>query len=320
MILRWLLWFASFVAVLIAITTSTGRVLVLWLDDLEPQLNSLLSARGIQLRGLSGDWRGLNPIISADRISFNGGYARDVVFELDLLESAMHSALVGRRLDIEALEVALVRNADGVWQPGGQPLRGLPFSITSLFQESDSISVPDLRLRFYNERSDDQSSEAIVEVEDPWILIGDFEASVATRNTDRTHAGALRLWAADPACEGCGIAVRYALRDGLLGLGGTGVATVDAAALAISPALGIALGAGGGVLEEMHGRWLVESGQGRGELDVALRDLRLATGSLDEVSFRLEARAEDDLGSWRARIGGSCRRQSAWRRTGSVFR
>ena len=309
MILRWLLWFASFVAVLIAITTSTGRVLVHWLDDLEPQINSFLSSRGIQLHGFNGDWRGLNPIISADRISFHGGHARDVIFELDLLESAMHSALVGRRLDIGALEVALVRNADGVWQPGGQPIRGLPFSIAALLVESDSISLPDVQLQLYNERLDDQhsdtqSSEVIEEAEDPWILVGDFEASVATRNIGRDHAGALRLWTADPSCEDCGIAVRYVLHDSLLGLGGAGVATVDAAALAVSPALGIALGAGGGVLEEMHGRWHVESGEGRGELDVALRDLRLATGSLDEVSFRVEARAEDDHESWRARIGG----------------
>lgn len=304
MVLRWLFWFAGFVTVLIAITTSTGRVLVLWLDDLEPQLNSLLDARGIELRGFKGDWRGLNPIISADSIRFNGGQARDVTFELDLLESALHSSLVARRLDIGAMELALVRNPDGVWQLGGEPIRALPISIAALLWESDSISMPNLRLRFYDQRPDDQRSEVVDEAEDPWILVGDFEGSVATRNSDRAHAGVLRLWAADPSCKDCGVTVRYALHESLLGLGGAGVATVDAAALTISPALGIALGAAGGVLEEVHGRWHIESGEGRGKLDVALRDLRLGTGSLDEVAFRVEARAENDLESWRARIGG----------------
>ena len=109
-VLRWLFWFSCFVTVLIAIVTSTGRMLVPWLDDLEPQINSLLGARGIELRGFNGDWRGLNPIISAHSIRFNGGYARDVVLELDLLESALHSALVARRVSVGTVEVALVRS------------------------------------------------------------------------------------------------------------------------------------------------------------------------------------------------------------------
>ena len=320
-VLRWLFWFSCFVTVLIAIVTSTGRMLVPWLDDLEPQINSLLGSRGIELRGFNGDWHGLNPIISAHSIRFNGGYARDVVLELDLLESALHSALVARRVSVGTVEVALVRSPEGVWQPGGQPLVGLPISIEALLRESDAISVPNVRVRFLGQRAEDQhveedpvleeqSPELLEEEADPLILVGDYQASVATRNVNGAHAGVLQLWNANPscddcgACEDCGVTVRYELVERVFGLGGSGMATVDSTGLMIPAALGIALGAGGAVLEEVHGRWHVESGEGRGKLDVALSDLQLATGGLDEVSFRVEARADHDHEMWRARIGG----------------
>jgi uncharacterized protein YhdP len=334
-VLRWLFWFSCFVTVLIAIVTSTGRMLVPWLDDLEPQINALLGDRGIELRGFNGDWHGLNPIISAHSIRFNGGHARDVVVELDLLESALHSALVARRVSVGTVEVALVRSPEGIWQPGGQPLVGLPISIEALVRESDAISLPNIRVRFFNQRAEDQRAEdqreedqreedqrgedlalqdeppaSLEEEADPLILVGDYQASAATRNVKGAHAGVLQLWNANPSCddcascEDCGVTVRYDLVERVLGLGGSGMATVDSTGLVIPAALGIALGAGGAVLEEVHGRWHVESGEGRGKLDVALVDLQVATGGLDEVSFRVEARADDDHESWRARIGG----------------
>ena len=45
---RWLFWLTTFVAVLAAIVTATGRMLVPWLDELEPQVNAVLEARGIK--------------------------------------------------------------------------------------------------------------------------------------------------------------------------------------------------------------------------------------------------------------------------------
>ena len=105
--------FATFLMLLLALIQFSGRISLALLEVFEPEINRVLQSLNVQTQGLQGDWRGLNPVIRAQRIEFAAGHAQQVELELDLLESMLRSALIPRRLHADAVEVHVVRDADG---------------------------------------------------------------------------------------------------------------------------------------------------------------------------------------------------------------
>ena len=117
-VLRPLLLLLISLTVLLAIVTTTGRVLVLFLPQLESQINTLLLHRGIEVTGLRGRWHLLNPVIAVDHVRFAGGHVGGMTLEVDVLESALHSTLIARHLSAEVVELTPVRDVDGHWGLG----------------------------------------------------------------------------------------------------------------------------------------------------------------------------------------------------------
>ena len=103
MILRPLFLFLTIAAVVLALVTTTGRVFVALLPRFESQINALLVPFAVELSGLKGEWRNLNPVIYVDSARFSGGRARGFRIEVDLLGSAANNTLVAERLHIDEL-------------------------------------------------------------------------------------------------------------------------------------------------------------------------------------------------------------------------
>jgi uncharacterized protein YhdP len=102
-LLRPLLVLLTLGALVVALLQVGGRVLFTLLDDLEVGVNQLLSSgQNVQVTGLAGDWRMLNPIVTIERVRLPAGEVRGLVLEMDMLASVLHGTPLARRLRIEA--------------------------------------------------------------------------------------------------------------------------------------------------------------------------------------------------------------------------
>lgn len=125
-------------ALVVALAQVSGRILVAGLDDLEPAVNSYLGDRGLRLTGLQGGWAGLNPVLRAERVEFPGGFVRELVLELDWLETLARSHLVLRHGSVEEGFLSLHRDEEGRWGlPGGSA--GEAPDVTRLLWHSDQL-------------------------------------------------------------------------------------------------------------------------------------------------------------------------------------
>ncbi len=140
-LLRAGLFFATFVMVVMAIVQVSGRVAFAFLHTVEPRINELVAERGIMLEGLQGTWRYLNPGVRIDAVRLPAGELRDVVVELDVLESLRRSQPVLTRGYVAKGEVALDW-VDGRWQLRDMPPAGpLPFDLAALLWQSDALAA-----------------------------------------------------------------------------------------------------------------------------------------------------------------------------------
>ncbi|MEQ8482900.1 MAG: AsmA-like C-terminal region-containing protein [Pseudomonadales bacterium] len=133
-------------ALVVALLQVGGRVAFTLLDDLEVGVNQLLAGRNAQVSGLRGDWRMLNPIVTADRVVLPAGILRGVHLEVDMVGSVLHGTLVARRLKIDDFDLTLEKPEGAPWRlagpAGSDPL---PDPWPAL-QRSDQLEV-DGRLR-----------------------------------------------------------------------------------------------------------------------------------------------------------------------------
>jgi uncharacterized protein YhdP len=103
----------------VALLQVGGRVAFTLLDDLEVGVNQLLSGRNAQVSGLRGDWRMLNPIVTADRVVLPAGSLRGVHLEVDMVGSVLHGTLVARRLKIDDFDLTLEKPEGAPWRLAG---------------------------------------------------------------------------------------------------------------------------------------------------------------------------------------------------------
>ncbi len=111
--LRPLTVFLTLLVLVIALAQAGGRIVFSVLDELEPLVNQWLTGQRATVTGLSGDWRGLNPIVRIDRVDVPAGYVSGIYVELDWLESITRSAPVAERVQFADAHLTLERTDRG---------------------------------------------------------------------------------------------------------------------------------------------------------------------------------------------------------------
>ena len=130
--------FVTFVLCVFALLQVAGRVAIHAMPNLEGQLNAALAERGIVISGLAGRWHGLNPIITASQVNFPAGQVSHLVVELDVLESAWHSALVPRLVRVGDAEVHAEKTPAG-WRLVGMGTEPLDIDLAAALAEGDDM-------------------------------------------------------------------------------------------------------------------------------------------------------------------------------------
>ena len=138
-VFRPLFVFTTFMLVLFAIAQASGRLTLGFAHLFDDELNRILATQGVELTGLRGDWRGLNPVVRVDRAVFPAGVIDRLELELDVLESLFRSAPVARRMRIAGAEIHLERGAAG-WQLRGMPPQDETIDVEGLINHSDEMS------------------------------------------------------------------------------------------------------------------------------------------------------------------------------------
>ena len=273
--LRPLLLVLVAVTVLLALVTAAGRVLVAWLPQLESRINLLLAGQAVEITGIEGRWHILNPVVHVQHVSFGGGHARDVTVEVDVMESALHSALIVRHLSAAQVELAPVRDANGHWRLGKGGTGAGAFPIEEFLRYSDGLRFPDVRVHFAASRDSDDSLAPL----------GDIQAQVTLANTGLRHSGEVVVRV---ETGGTGeIRLAYNLSDAWFGRPTNGEVAIDTEGLAIDPTFGLAVGGAGATIDQLHGQWSFTGRSSAGQLALVAHDLTLPTGALDGVDLAL---------------------------------
>ena len=137
-VFRPLFVFLTFIMVLLAIVQASGRFAMYALYLFENEVNAVLVSRQINTHGLEGDWRGLNPVLRIEKVSFPAGVVTGVEVEIDVLESMLRSALIPQRVYIASADVHL-EQIDSGWQ-----LRGMvgenDIDVTQMLRHVDDLA------------------------------------------------------------------------------------------------------------------------------------------------------------------------------------
>lgn len=153
----------------------TGRALVSFADQLTPRVNSLLQPYRVELTGVSGGWRGFNPILRAEQIQFAAGEAADVEVELDFFGSLFNDQLIFARLSANKSTLGLVHSPTGWTLKGGldrsldidflrlsQEIRQVQASLSVSLERDDLLARYDVDLQLANIQSETHLSLTVV--------------------------------------------------------------------------------------------------------------------------------------------------------------
>ncbi len=265
------------VTVLLAVVTATGRVIVAWLPQLEPRINSLLRGRGVEITGIEGRWHQLNPIVHVRRLTFAGGSANDVTLEVDVLESALHSTLIARHLSAAHVDLAPVRDSSGHWRlgTGGGEGAGSSGWVEDLLRYSDGLMFDDVLIRF--------AETAVSGQAESLTPLGEVRTRVVLANTGLRHSGGIVVHVER---GGAGdVKLAYNLSDAWFGRPTYGEVEVASQSFTMDPALGVALGGFGARIDRLQGHWSFTGSSSTGQLTLSARDLQLSTGALQAADL-----------------------------------
>jgi uncharacterized protein (TIGR02099 family) len=274
-VLRGVLFVVTVLTALVALAVLSGRVAVALLPQFEPQIEAALHARGIEIDALDGGWHLLNPVVHAREVRFDGGRASDVTVELDVLESALHRALIVRHVSAAQVELEPWRDHDGQWGLGhaAPTAGGDGFELSKFLRYSDGITLPDVRVVF---GGGDGATP---------VPVGAIRARVALANDGWRHSGEVFVGVEQ---GGSGeLRIAYDLSDALFFRPTSGAVVADAKQLIVDPSFGIALGAAGATIDRLYGRWSFTGLDSTGEFGLDARALTLASGALDSVNVAM---------------------------------
>ena len=134
---RTALLLATVLAVCFALVQAGGRLLFAHLDQYQDQVNARLEKSGINVGGLTGSWRYLNPSVSATTVTFPGGEVNGLTLELDVAESLWRNRLIARQLRVESARLRFVPTEDG-WRLDG---RDGDVELDDFFWHSDEVKL-----------------------------------------------------------------------------------------------------------------------------------------------------------------------------------
>jgi len=233
-----------------AVLLLAGRIVFGQLPRLEGVVNELLSGQGIEVQGLEGRWRGVNPGFFAERIRFPSGEVVGFDFELDLLESLGRNRVVARRLTIADGRVTIERGDSG-WHLKGARGEATGFPASDLLIHSDEVWV---RGRLVAE-ADGRVAPLYVES--------------ALINTDGQHRSNIRVQS-ESNCAGCALEVSADIASG-----GRGVIRLSAESFTLGAELAEILGIPD-FEATLAGDWYrTDAGEARARLMVEIAGLKM---------------------------------------------
>lgn len=183
---------------LVAICQIGGRIAFAHLDRFEPYINERLVDRGIELHGLAGSWRFLNPVVEVNAGTVPGARFSDVKVEFDLLESLSRNRLVLRYAHFSDLSATLVQDEQGSWSLLGQREVGELIDWTTLGWHSDQLEVA--------------GTLGVKAFDAP---MSELNLRAELSNFGGRHRGLVSVGVVG-ACEGCSVIARYSVEESLL--------------------------------------------------------------------------------------------------------
>ena len=73
----------------------------------------MLASKRISLEGVQAQWRGINPVMQVQKVTFGAGQFQNLELELDSLESLIRNAWVPRHLYWQQAEVHFEKEPSG---------------------------------------------------------------------------------------------------------------------------------------------------------------------------------------------------------------
>ncbi len=122
-----------------AVLQSAGRMAMSLLDEFEEAVNAYLGEQ-VSITGLSGGWRGVNPVVRMDRLQTPTGWAEQVLIEFDWLETLMRNRPVMQRLFVERAALAIEHTKQG-WRLAGALGQWPEFDWGSLLYDADEVRL-----------------------------------------------------------------------------------------------------------------------------------------------------------------------------------
>ncbi len=197
-VLRPFLVVVTLTMLFVALMQGTGRLGFMFLPDLELVANQWLSGQRVRVSGLEGSWRYLNPVVRAARVDLPAGHLREVVVELDWLESLVRNRFVARRVLVGEGAVRLEKTPAGKWRLAGTSGDG-EFDASGIVYHADE-------LRFSGVIAFGLAGE-----EEAQSVQVDYLAT----NRGGLHRHRLHLDNQDADCAAdCGLHLEYQARDG----------------------------------------------------------------------------------------------------------
>jgi len=284
LVLRPLFVFLTLAMLVLAFFQVSGRLLFSFLDELEVGINQWLAPLGVELHGLEGDWRQLDPVVRVRQVTLPAGELTGVEVEVDWLESLIRNRLIARQVLLEDGRLLLERGPRG-WQLVGAKAAG-EFDPFDTLYHSDQIEAS-LTLGFVG---DDGAARAA----------DDVHLRYLAQNGGGRHRHRLSLDNAicppvadgDTASSGCGVQVAIDEQEAMPFLWPRRIeASLSGGGLAIPEPL---LAGDGGRVERLEGTWWRLGDDSGGEAQVQLADLAMNDDVLSG-GFKLLARGEGDL-------------------------
>ena len=251
---------------LIALFQGVGRIGMQFLAELEPRINLALEESATRFEGLSGSWRGFNPVIDVEKLYFRGGLAKDLHLELDVFESLFRNRIVATRLRVADINVAIAKDNLGRLTILGREISGFDFE--SFFRYSGEIHLGSVRVH-----------PVLWGIEESEALESDYVTiSGLIHNTDM-HRGQVHL-----STRGTGGAVvQYAIVPAEYGIAGN--VSVVVKDLIISKTLGALWGISGDI-QILQGQIDLGATSGEGHLDIELGSFEFPAGQVKQFSAK----------------------------------
>jgi len=288
------------ITMLVAMFQGAGRVGMQFLEALEPRINLALQESETRFEGLSGSWRGFNPIVNVEKLYFRGGAAKGLHLELDVFESLFRNRIVASRLRVADINVAISRNNQGRLTILDREVSDFDFA--SFLRYSHEIYIGNARVH-----------PVLWGVDDAEALESDFLTIVALLHNTDMHRGQVYLSThmrsevedivefradsrtdsrTDPRCVGCEVLLQYAIAPGPLkpekvGQGIAGKISVSAHDFTISKTLGALWGISGNI-REIQGQINLSATSGEGSLELNFGAFDFPSGQIEQFVAKAE--------------------------------